>query len=268
MHELIELAASCLQERDPARKVTCTREVAALFRQRGSGAASPVRACTQSPGRPEQPSLVHFTRLAQRRLTTAMGRAAFLHALAHIEFNAINLAWDAVCRFPGLPGQYYLDWSRVAGEEACHFTLLVERLREAGHEYGDFPAHDGLWEMAEKTAHDPLVRMALVPRVLEARGLDVTPGMLGRLEAVGDAGSVRVLRRILDDEIGHVRIGSRWFEYLCEQRGLDPAQTFGQLLAAYGMQRIRPPLNLPARRQAGFAQHELDLLSQLAGTQA
>lgn len=268
MRELIELAGSCLQERDPANKVARTRQVAGLFRERGSCGTPPVHAGTCSPGRPDKPRLVHFSRLAQRRLTTSQGRAAFLHALAHIEFNAINLAWDAVCRFPGMPVQYYLDWSGVAAEEAYHFTLLDERLRETGYAYGDFPAHDGLWEMAQKTAHDPLVRMALVPRVLEARGLDVTPGMLGRLAAVGDDRSVRILQRILDDEIGHVRIGSHWFEYLCKDRYLDPAKTFVQLLCDYGMERIRPPLNLPARRQAGFAQRELDMLNQLAGNRA
>jgi uncharacterized ferritin-like protein (DUF455 family) len=266
MRALIELAGGCLQEQDPVRKVARTRQVAGLFRQQGGSGAAPRHALALPPGRPERPRLVHFSRLAQRRLTTAEGRAAFLHALAHIEFNAINLAWDAVCRFPGLPVRFYLDWSRVAEEEAGHFTLLAGRLQECGYAYGDFPAHDGLWEMAEKTARDPLERMALVPRVLEARGLDVTPGMLARLEAIGDTRSMRILQRILDDEIGHVRIGSRWFGYLCKQRGLDPAHTFMQLLAAFGMTRIRQPLNLPARREAGFAPRELDMLNRLAGT--
>jgi uncharacterized ferritin-like protein (DUF455 family) len=264
MDDLLALARACLAADQPEVKVALSRHAADLCAR---GMCSPPAAdagpAALRPGRPARPPLVHHSRLAARKLGTPAGRAAFLHALAHIEFNAINLAWDAVCRFRGLPGDFYRDWAQVAGEEALHFDLLCGRLRELDHAYGDFPAHDGLWEMAEKTAHDPLVRMALVPRVLEARGLDVTPGMIRRLEQVGDAGSVRVLERILADEIGHVAIGSHWYKYLCRQRGLDPVQTFRRLWREYGLGPVRKPLNRAARHQAGFDAVEMTLLETL-----
>ena len=264
MSELFEMAQTCLQERDPQEKVRLTRQTAGLFQQYPAQPDPGYPGRSLQPGRPDLPELVHFSRLARRKLTTPEGCAAFLHALAHIEFNAINLAWDAVCRFPGMPVGYYRDWSKVAGEEAEHFFLLNERLEELGYRYGDFPAHDGLWEMAEKTAHDVLVRMALVPRVLEARGLDVTPGMLERLRSIGDNTSVAILERILSDEIGHVETGSRWFTYICRCRAIEPVATFARLLAENGMNRIKKPLNTPARRAAGFADEELELLERWA----
>jgi uncharacterized ferritin-like protein (DUF455 family) len=187
-----------------------------------------------------------------------------LHALAHIEFNAINLAWDAVYRFRSMPTEFYADWIRVADEEARHFELLSQRLAEYGHEYGDFPAHDGLWHMARETAHDILVRMALVPRVLEARGLDVTPSMITRLDQTGDGASAAVLETILRDEIGHVQIGTRWFFHVCRLRGLDPLECFRALLAEYAPGRIRGPFNVAARAQAGFGPAEMALLESLA----
>jgi uncharacterized ferritin-like protein (DUF455 family) len=265
MTDLFTQARACLEERDPQCKVGMTLEVARRF---GLSRQSRVQVPDTRPlaaGRPDRPELVHYSRLPRRRLTTAEGRRAFLHALAHIEFNAINLAWDAVCRFPGMPADYYRDWSHVAGEEALHFGLLTDRLLQLGCRYGDFPAHNGLWEMAEKTAHDVLVRMALVPRVLEARGLDVTPGMLERLKAVGDRPSMAILERILADEIGHVKTGSRWFEHLCRERGLEPVSTFARLLAEHGVHSVKPPLNRVARRQAGFSNRELEMLEHWTG---
>ena len=220
------------------------------------------------PGRPSHPLLVHPSRVKPRKLTTREGRASFLHALAHIEFNAINLAWDAVYRFRSMPTEYYTDWIRVADEEAQHFVLLNERLEEFGRGYGDYPAHDGLWHMARVTAHDILARMALVPRVLEARGLDVTPSMIARLQQIGDAGSAAVLETILRDEIGHVQAGTRWFHHVCRERGLDPLETFRGLLAEYAPGRIRPPFNATARKQAGFGTEEMALLEELSGTKA
>lgn len=261
MSELFEMAQSCLQEPDPQRKVTLTLQTAELFQQFPVQPDPECPVPSLQPGRPELPELVHFSRLARRKLSTPEGCAAFIHALAHIEFNAINLAWDAVCRFPGMPVGFYQDWSRVAGEEAVHFCLLSDRLEEMGYRYGDFPAHDGLWKMAEKTAHDVLVRMALVPRVLEARGLDVTPGMLERLRSIGDKSSVAILERILHDEISHVEAGSRWFAYICGCRGIEPVVTFARLLAEHGMHRIKNPLNTSARRAAGFEEEELELLA-------
>ena len=214
-------------------------------------------------GHPEKPELVHPGQLSRRGLGSEKGRLALIHAVAHIEFNAINLAWDAVQRFPGMPEDYYSDWVRVAREEAYHFRLLRERLQEAGVDYGDYPAHNGLWDMAVRTAHDPLIRMALVPRMLEARGLDVTPGIMRRLRQIGDERTVDVLQIILSDEIGHVDRGSRWFGYLCAQRGLDPEVTYFDLLNHFLKGEIRCPLYREARLQAGFTEHELERLEML-----
>ena len=215
------------------------------------------------PGRPTRPALVHPRQLKRRRLDTEQGRCVLIHALAHIEFNAINLALDAVQRFPNLPDDYYGDWLQVAADEAYHFTLLRNRLRELNHDYGDFPAHDGLWDMARRTAHDPLVRMALVPRVLEARGLDVTPGMIEKLKQVGDTATGAILEIILRDEIKHVAIGSRWFNYLCKQRNLCPETTFSELIKEHFNGELRGPFNYEARSQAGFSPQELNNLQHL-----
>lgn len=215
------------------------------------------------PGRPRRPELVDPARVPRRRLGSPQGRAALLHAVAHIEFNAINLALDACWRFSAMPLDYYRDWLSVAQDEARHFTLLAERLAALDLAYGDLPAHNGLWEAAEKTADDVLVRMALVPRVLEARGLDVTPGMIERLRRVGDEESVAVLEVILREEVRHVAIGTRWFRYLCERRSLDPDRVFPELLRQHGM-GLRPPLNEPAREAAGFS--ALELQRALAGS--
>ena len=215
------------------------------------------------PGQPDKPQLIPPQQVPRRRADTQVGRVALIHALAHIEFNAINLALDAAHRFPGMPPAYYADWLRVADEEASHFDVLNAHLATLGHAYGDFPAHNGLWDMALKTAHDPLVRMALVPRVLEARGLDATPLIAGKLKAVNDTRMIEILGMIERDEIGHVAIGNRWFGWLCQVRGLAPETTFRQLLLEYDAPPLRPPFNLEARRAAGFSESELDWLSGL-----
>jgi uncharacterized ferritin-like protein (DUF455 family) len=214
-------------------------------------------------GRPSRPALVAPGKLAHRRIGTPEGQAALVHAVAHIEFNAINLACDAVYRFRDLPDAYYADWAQVAAEEAHHFSLLQARLGQLGYAYGDFPAHNGLWELAVKTAGDPLLRMALVPRVMEARGLDVTPGMMERFGSIGDKQTVAILEIILRDEIGHVEAGSRWFRHLCKERGLDPEPTYFALLEAHFAGGIRCPLHKPARREAGFTESELGRLEAL-----
>ncbi|MES9922773.1 MAG: ferritin-like domain-containing protein [Candidatus Thiodiazotropha endolucinida] len=214
-------------------------------------------------GRPHRPELVHPSQLPRRGLGSETGRLALIHAIAHIEFNAINLAWDAVQRFPQMPRAYYDDWIRVAREEVYHFRLLRQRLRAGGADYGDFAGHNGLWEMARRTAHDPLIRMALVPRMLEARGLDVTPGIMRRFEAIGDHETAAVLQIILREEVGHVQFGSRWFHYLCEQRGLEPEQTYFDLLENFLNGEIRCPLHHEARREAGFSNQELQRLEAL-----
>lgn len=215
------------------------------------------------PGRPLRPELVDAARVPRRRLGNVAGRAALVHAIAHIEFNAINLALDAVYRFREMPDEYYGDWLSVAADEARHFRLLQDRLADMGFTYGDFPAHNGLWEMAEKTADSCLVRMALVPRVLEARGLDVTPGMIERLESAGDHDTVAVLRIILAEEVRHVGIGTRWFRYCCERENLEPSATFLDLLEHRYAGTVRGPFNLEARYAAGFSPREMAALADL-----
>ncbi|WP_432720236.1 ferritin-like domain-containing protein [Jeongeupia wiesaeckerbachi] len=215
------------------------------------------------PGRPERPILVAPSELANRSTHSLEGRAALLHAIAHIEFNAINLALDAVCRFSDMPDAYYCDWLQVAREEALHFTLLSEHLASLGYAYGDFPAHNGLWEMAVKTDDDVMARMALVPRILEARGLDVTPGIREKLKQSGDHRACEILDLILRDEIGHVQIGNRWFHWCCAERGLDPVPTFVGLLRDYDAVLPRGKLNYPARRAAGFSDEELELIESI-----
>lgn len=214
------------------------------------------------PGRPDAPALVPPAQVRQRSVQSPEGRAALLHALAHIEFNAVNLALDAVWRYDAMPPDYYRDWLRVAREEACHFELLNNHLGTLGHAYGDFPAHNGLWEMAEKTRDDLLARLALVPRTLEARGLDASPLIRDKLAAAGDAAGAAILDIILRDEIGHVAIGNHWYRYLCAQRDVDPLACYAELAARYGAPRLRGPFNLAARRQAGFDEAELQALQQ------
>ena len=201
--------------------------------------------------------------LGKRNPGDIAGRAALLHAIAHIEYCAIDLALDHALRFPGMPPRYYIDWIEVACEEASHFQLLADRLAELGFVYGDFPVHAGLWEMAEKTAGDVLARMAMVPRLLEARGLDATPVIQRKLAAAGDAASVAVLELILRDELGHVCLGDHWYRVLCAERGLEPEATFRGLIEHYRGPWPQSPLNREARRAAGFSDVELDDLTRL-----
>ncbi|MDO9196908.1 ferritin-like domain-containing protein [Rhodoferax sp.] len=209
------------------------------------------------PGRSERPLLVHPSQLKARAVGTREGRASLIHALTHIEANAVNLALDVIWRFDGMPERFYLDWLRVAREEALHFQLLRAHLNEIGFDYGDFPAHDGLWEMAEKTKGDLLARLALVPRTLEARGLDASPAIKNKLVSVGDRQGADILDIILRDEIGHVAIGNRWYRHLCNLKGLDPVGTYAALSEAYGAKALKGPFNLEARRAAGFDEAEL-----------
>ena len=258
--ELRQSALQALQASDPQQKVD---QASTIWSQLASYsiADGPIPEAPGLPGRPARPPLIEPTRVPQRSPFTADGRAALIHAICHIEFNAINLALDAVWRFAGMPPAYYRDWMRVAFEEAQHFTLLHRHLQTLGHRYGDFPAHDGLWEMCEKTRDDIVARMALVPRTLEARGLDATPLIQARLRKVGapDAlAACTVLDTILRDEIGHVAIGNRWYRWLCERDGLDPVTHYGTLAQRHRAPRLRPPFNDAARRQAGFSQQELD----------
>jgi uncharacterized ferritin-like protein (DUF455 family) len=216
------------------------------------------------PGRPALPRLIPPGQVPHRSPFTPEGRAALVHAICHIEFNAINLALDAVWRFDGMPEAFYRDWMRVAEEESCHFEMLHMQLHAMGQRYGDFDAHDGLWEMCEKTASDITARMALVPRTLEARGLDATPLIQARLRKVGTRDALAVcdcLDVILREEIGHVDIGNRWYRWLCERQGLDPVAHYKVLVQRHRAPRLRPPFNTTARQAAGFSAEEIAFLS-------
>ena len=218
---------------------------------------------TELPGHPARPELRPHTGVARRSPAPAEGRAVLLHAIAHIEFNAINLALDAIWRYAGMPQRFYLDWLQVAAEEAKHFRLLRAHLQRWGHDYGDFPAHQGLWTMCERTAPDIVARMALVPRTLEARGLDATPLIQAKLQQTGaeDAlQAVAILDIILREEVGHVAIGNHWYRQLCSERGLEPERHYSELVTRYEAPRPRPPLNVEARSQAGFSATELEWL--------
>ena len=212
------------------------------------------------PGRPESPILVNPSELKKRSMNTLEGRAVLLHALAHIEFNAINLALDAVWRFPNMPIDYYEDWLSVAIEESYHFELLSKQLEEWGFSYGQFVAHNSLWEMVEKTKNDVIARMALVPRTMESRGLDALPEIRKRFVQIKEKKVVDILDVILDDEIGHVKIGNRWYNFLCHKNGFEPIQTYAKLTRLYKAPLLKGPFNISARIKAGFTERELIVL--------
>ena len=262
MMDFFAAARACLDAASPDDKVAATFDAAAAFARGALAVAgdAPPPTPIRMPGRPARPLLVHPRELPRRGFGSVEGRAAFIHAVAHIEFNAIDLAWDAVYRFRGMPDGFYADWVSVAHDEARHFTMLRARLRDFGHDYGDFDAHNGLWEMAEKTAHDGLARMALVPRVLEARGLDVTPGMIAKLRALGDDATADILEVILREEVAHVAAGSRWYRWHCERAGVEPRARFRELLREHATGVLHKPFNTEARLQAGFDLDELESL--------
>lgn len=262
VYPVYEFASGCLHSGDVEEKLALTLRAGALEDQglidyTPDGEPLPISA-TRFPRRP---TLVEPKHLPRRGLASRDGRIALLHSLAHIEFYAIHLAWDILYRFRGLPEPFYRDWLTVAAEEALHFSMLRERLRQLSSEYGNLSAHRGLWEVAEDTAEDVLARLALVPRTLEARGLDVTPGMIERLRQVRDTESVVILTRILEDEVGHVSIGSFWFKTICRDRGLDPESTYFDLLERFLRAKVRGPINMALRRRAGFDETELDRLA-------
>jgi len=262
MTSLHDAARACIDAETPSEKIAQTGARAADFREGRLTFVDDEVApgAIHAPGRPERPQLVPPRDVASRGLGSIEGRAAFVHAIAHIEFNAINLAWDAVYRFRGMPHGFYSDWVGVAADEARHFAMLRERLQQLGHDYGDFDANNGLWEMAGKTAHSCRERMALVPRVLEARGLDVTPGMIARLRSVGDDATAAILEVILREEVAHVAAGSRWFRWCCQRDGIDPDAEFARLVALHARGSVRGPFNLDAREAAGFSAAEMDSL--------
>ncbi|MER2511161.1 MAG: ferritin-like domain-containing protein [Nitrosomonas ureae] len=264
MENLFDAAESCLSACEIKEKLQLTEQTAQAWRDgllslESKNAPKPV----DEPGRPDNPILVSPGDVPKRRMGTPAGLVALIHAVTHIEFNAINLAWDAVYRFRDMPQQFYSDWVQIAIEEAYHFQLLRQRLNELSSDYGELPAHNGLWDTARRTAFDPLVRMALVPRVLEARGLDVTPGIIERLRQAGDDRTIAVLKIILRDEVGHVAIGSHWFKYLCQQRELDSEQLFLELINQYFTGQVCGPFHYEARQKAGFSAAELSALEHL-----
>jgi uncharacterized ferritin-like protein (DUF455 family) len=261
--ELRVLSRHWTLQHDPQLKSAGVIELAAAWRA-GTMTLDATADLAQDgfePGRPARPELISPKLLKHRSMVTTEGRAAMVHALTHIEFNAINLALDAIWRFDGMPLEYYGDWLRVAGEEALHYSLLNNHLQTLGYRYGDFSAHNSLWEMAEKTSRDVLARMALVPRTLEARGLDASPQTRAKLAQAGDQPAADIIDIILRDEIGHVAIGNRWYNFLCEQRALDPIATYQELATRYKAPVLRGPFNLDARRAAGFSEAELTVLA-------
>lgn len=263
--ELREQALALLMETDPQAKAGGART---LYAQRQTIAVDPARALNAPagaalPGMPPALALAKHTDVARRSPATLEGRAALVHAIVHIEFNAINLALDAIWRFAGMPDAYYRDWLKVAGEEASHFQMLNTQLQRMGWHYGSFAAHQGLWNMCERTRHDKLARMALVPRTLEARGLDATPIIQVKLKNVGTEDALqtkRILDVILREEVGHVAIGNYWYRWLCHQQNLEPVSLYPELVAKYDAPKPKGPLNLQARRQAGFTEEELQYL--------
>ena len=257
--ELRAYALHCLLESDPDAKVAAVAAMAAASRAElcGLDPAAALAPTGPIPGRPARPELVPPLSVGRRSMATVEGRAMLIHALAHIEFNAVNLALDALWRFPGLPLEYYIDWLRVAAEEATHFAMLAAHLQTLGYQYGDFPAHDSLWEMVGKTTEDVLARMALVPRTLEARGLDAIPPLRAKLAQAGDRDAAAILDIILRDEIGHVEIGNRWYSHLCQQSGLEPRATYAELAKRYRAPKPRGPFNIEARLKAGFTEEEV-----------
>ncbi len=261
--DLRNLALQALLIPDPQQKVLLALALQARAATLSIADKLHIDPPTGLPGCPARPELRSHLDVPKRSPYTPAGLAALIHAVTHIEFNAINLALDAAWRFDNMPPAYYLDWLRVAAEEAHHFSLLRAQLQAMGYDYGDFPGHTGLWDMTHKTADDVLARMALVPRTLEARGLDATPAMQAKLRKVGTQDAlavVAILDIILCDEIGHVAIGNHWYRHLCAERGLEPITTYAELAAAYDAPRLKGPFNLGARRAAGFDEDELALL--------
>ncbi|MBD9356371.1 ferritin-like domain-containing protein [Methylomonas albis] len=258
-----DFAARCLFNSDIAQKLVLTHQARQLLDNgllslQAEGAVLPISHTLF----PSKPDLLMPRDMPKRRLDSDAGKAAFFHALAHIEFVAIYLAWDIIYRFRGLPDDFYRDWLIIADEEAQHFELIRDHLLGLGFDYGDLPAHRGLWSHAEETSDDILARLAIVPRCMEARGLDVTPAMMDKLNVIGDQPGVAILTRIYNDEVGHVERGSYWFNILAKQRGLQPEQCFKDLIMNYFKGKPKGPFNREVRIIAGFSNNEIDWLEE------
>ncbi|MEE9313727.1 MAG: ferritin-like domain-containing protein [Rhizobiaceae bacterium] len=257
---LREAAVAALRASDLDTKIALTRVAARQWFKGSLGIGGNIQlSIPDRPGRPVRPNLVSPDKLRKRSIHTEKGRFALLHAIAHIELNAIDLAWDIVARFasptgqaPPMPRSFYDGWVRVALEEAKHFSLLRERLGELGGDYGDLDAHDGLWEAAQTTGHALRARLAVVPLILEARGLDITPSLLRKMDEVGDERSARIFHIIYRDEEGHVAVGAKWFRFLCLRDGVEPAAAFQNLVRKHFRGPLKPPFNDLARARAGL----------------
>ena len=254
-------AIEALRAGDLDRKIEVTRQTAFLWYNGRLGIGGAVgEAPPDRPGRPAEPNLVPPKFLKKRSIRSERGRIALLHAIAHIELNAIDLAWDIVARFADpsansgsrMPRSFFDGWVRVALEEAKHFSLLRQRLNQLNSYYGALDAHDGLWEAAQNTGHDLTARLAVVPLILEARGLDITPSLLRQMEEVDDPESAAIFHIIYRDELGHVAVGAKWFRYLCLRQGLEPDSSFQQLVRKYFRGPLKPPFNDFARCRAGL----------------
>lgn len=248
-------AARAVRAEDLLEKTALAQDVANRWHDRRLSLRSPLDTLAPSrPGRPAKPELVAPTQVARRSLNSRRGRIALLHAIAHIELNAVDLALDIVARFASspMPQSFFDGWMQVAFEEAKHFTLVRQRLQALDADYGDMPAHDGLWQAAHDTRNDLTARLAVVPLILEARGLDVTPSLLAKMREVGDHDTADVLEIIYEDEKKHVAIGAKWFRFICAREGKDPAETFRLLVRANFRGGLKPPFNDLARAAAGL----------------
>ncbi len=261
MENIFELAERCLYYDDIGEKLELTHEAYALCGNSfiGFDSNSDIRTIEKVKF-PDKPLLMSPRNMPRRSFNSLAGKIAFFHALAHIEWVAIYLAWDIIYRFRNLPNAFYEQWLKVAYEESLHFSLISEYLKKMQVSYGDLPAHKGLWQHAENTEHDILARLAVVPRCMEARGLDVTPSMIEKFKALGDQESVAVLNRILKDEIGHVQIGSYWFKYFCVEQGFDHEEKYKQLISTCYIGKPKGPFNRELRQEAGFSNAEIDWL--------
>lgn len=264
MENLFAQVQQCILSKEVDEKTQLVFSVVAKWQRGELSMQNCELADILEPGRPNSLNYVNPQQVARRKVSTDEGRAALMHAIAHIEFTAIDLALDAVFRFRDCPQQYYDDWMQIAKEETEHFTMINEYLQHMGIAYGDFSVHGRLWEVAMETKNDVMYRMALVPRVFEARGLDATPAIVKKFAKIGDAAALAILAKIEAEEIGHVQVGSKWFEYFCHQRGLDSEQTFKRLLSENHNIYIKRPLAYEARKKAGFSEAEINFLDSIA----
>jgi len=261
MNNIYLHAKNCFLAADPEEKAALTVDAASSWFAGDLDwkEGEPVELLNE-PGRLDKPEIVMPKDVGKRKLGSQVGRAALIHSLAHIELTAVNLAWDTIYRYRDMPKEYYNDWVQCAREEAGHFIMLRDRLRDMGFDYGSFPAHNELWKMAINTADDLMDRMGVVHRVFEARALDVIPGSLKKFEKFNDTEMIKTLTIICNDEVGHVSSGTRWFHYRCKQENLDPDTTFFRLLEKYLSGPLAGPFNRQDRLKAGFSESEMDYL--------